>query len=226
MSSSYGYSSATVAPVTMLKYRDIANPEWLDPADSQGTAYGNAAVYAHTEAQTAEAELAARVRQEKEQAIRETEQRIRREYEEKLALANASVTAALKSFSEQRSEYFTRVEGEVVQLALGIAAKILHREAQVDPLLVAALVRLAVEKMREGSQVTVRVHPGRAAEWRSYFAGINNLTHIEVIPDESLNDYDCLVETELGSANFGLDTQLKEIERGFLDLLALRPSKS
>jgi flagellar assembly protein FliH len=34
-----------------------------------------------------------------------------------------------------------------------------------------------------------------------------------------------VLETELGSANFGLDTQLKEVEQGFFDLLALRPEK-
>ena len=38
-----------------------------------------------------------------------------------------------------------------------------------------------------------------------------------------LSDHDCILETELGSANFGLDTQLKEVEQGFFDLLALRP---
>ena len=31
-----------------------------------------------------------------------------------------------------------------------------------------------------------------------------------------------MLETELGSANFGLDTQLKEVEQGFFDLLALQ----
>jgi len=44
-----------------------------------------------------------------------------------------------------------------------------------------------------------------------------------VIEDAALSDHDCLVETELGVANFGLDTQLKEVEQGFFDLLALRP---
>ena len=29
----------------------------------------------------------------------------------------------------------------------------------------------------------------------------------------------------LGTANFGLDTQLKEVEQGFFDLMALRPVK-
>jgi len=64
------------------------------------------------------------------------------------------------------------VEAEIVQLALSIAAKILHREAQVDPMLVAALVRIAVEKMREGSGVTLRVSPKRVDSWRRYFADL------------------------------------------------------
>jgi flagellar assembly protein FliH len=120
-------------------------------------------------------------------------------------------------------EYFARVEAEVVKLALAIAAKILHREAQVDPMLVAALVRIAIEKMREGSRVTVRVSTDRSQQWRLYFAGLSNAVHVEIAEDPELSDHDCLLETELGVANFGLDTQLKEVEQGFFDLLALRP---
>jgi len=47
---------------------------------------------------------------------------------------------------------------------------------------------------------------------------------VEVTEDAQLGAQDCLLETELGSANFGLDTQLKEVEQGFFDLLALRTS--
>ncbi len=47
--------------------------------------------------------------------------------------------------------------------------------------------------------------------------------HVAVEEDASLSDQDCILGTELGSANFGLDTQLKEVEQGFFDLLALRP---
>ena len=115
------------------------------------------------------------------------------------------------------------MEAEVVQLALAIAAKILHREAQVDPMLVAALVRMAMEKMREGSSVTVRVGAGRSKRWKEFFAGQPTRPHVEVAEDAELSDQDCVLETELGSANFGLDTQLKEVEQGFFDLLALRP---
>jgi flagellar assembly protein FliH len=81
---------------------------------------------------------------------------------------------------------------------------------------------MTVEKMREGSSVTVRVGPGCAKRWKEYFAAQPCVAQIDVIEDAELSD-DCLVETELGIANLGLDTQLKEVEQGFFDLLALRP---
>jgi len=36
---------------------------------------------------------------------------------------------------------------------------------------------------------------------------------------------DCLLETEVGSTDFSVQAQLEEIEKGFFDLLAARPSK-
>jgi flagellar assembly protein FliH len=70
----------------------------------------------------------------------------------------------------------------------------------------------------------LRVSSSRVDSWRRYFAEYPNLSHVEVAEDASLSEQDCIVGTELGSANFGLDTQLKEVEQGFFDLLALRPT--
>jgi len=89
--------------------------------------------------------------------------------------------------------------------------------------LVASLVRLAIEKLREGSSVTVRVGHGRTPRWKEYFAAQSTAARVDVVEDADLSEHDCLLETELGVANFGLDTQLKEVEQGFFDLLALKP---
>ena len=62
-------------------------------------------------------------------------------------------------FAAQREGYFQRVESEVVQLALSIARKILHREAQIDPLLLAGIVRVALESLNDGTQVRLRANP-------------------------------------------------------------------
>jgi flagellar assembly protein FliH len=170
-----------------------------------------------------EAQMAMEIERARAEAANEVEQRLRKEYEQKLSASREPIAALLASFEEQRGHYYAQVEMEIVQLALAIAAKILHREAQVDPMLLAALVRLAVERMREGSSVTVRVSPGRGESWKQYFAANPSVSHVEVAEDPQLTNHDCILDTELGSANFGLDSQLKEVEQGFFDLLALRP---
>ena len=169
-------------------------------------------------------QFAVRIERERAEAAFQAEQKLRQEFEQKLIAARAPIAALVSGFEEERSHYYAQVESEIVQLALAIAAKILHREAQVDPMLLAALVRIAVERMREGSSVTVRVALGRGDSWNRYFAGIQSMSHVEVTEDSQLGEHDCLLETELGTANFGLDTQLKEVEQGFFDLLALRPA--
>lgn len=209
------------APIKTLEYRDMGGGGAGSPLMDVMGAREEAARQA--EIATAETELNERIKRERADAAQQTEQRLRQEFEQKLQAAHAPVAAAVSAFAGQRAEYFARVEAEVVQLALAIAAKILHREAQVDPMLVASLVRMAVEKLREGSSVTVRVGRGRGLRWREYFAAQQTAAQVDVVEDAALSDHDCLVETELGIANFGLDTQLKEVEQGFFDLLALKP---
>ncbi len=226
MSSSMEYAGLFSVPVASLQYHDIS----LGPlrVEEHSTARDHREPQREpqkfAEVEMSEAEFSARIRQERMEAALHAEQKIRQEYERKLATAQAGVADAIGGFAQARDDYFAQVESEVVQLSLSIAAKILHREAQVDPLLVAALVRIAVEKMRENSNVTVHVGSGRGAAWKQYCGEVASMIKVQVVEDSELSDHDCLLETELGIANFGLDTQLKEVEQGFFDLLALRPA--
>lgn len=224
MSFSSTYSSVMPLPISSLQYPDIGDSVTVDERGGVPNQGEHHSSKGRAEIELSEADFVARIRQERADAVAQVEQKMRQEIEQKIQAAQAPITAALKEFADQREDYFASVEAEVVQLALSIAAKILHREAQVDPMLVATLVRMAVEKMREGSSVTVRVSPRRAAAWKKYFAGFPNMARVEVAEDAKLSEQDCLLETELGTANFGLDTQLKEVEQGFFDLIALRPA--
>lgn len=226
MSSSPGCEEPFAASFAALQYRDIAgNPlagEADDPAADSPSGKRSRKPGA---VEVTEAEFAARILKERSEAAALTEQKLRQEYEQALSTARDALNASLAQFSEERNDYFARVESEILQLSLSIAAKILHREAQVDPMLVATLVRMAVERMRDDSIVTVRVHPDHVAAWKRHFATDPAMARVSVIEDPALTDQDCILQTELGSANFGLDSQLKEIEQGFFDLLALRPAK-
>jgi len=223
MSFSGGYSEVLPLSFAALQYRDMANGS-VDNGSRGAREEESAHEDKRRNSEALEAELATRIREARLEAVAQTEQRLLRDYEQKLLAARQPIADVVSQFAEQREDYFARVEAEVVQLALSIAAKILHRESQVDPMLVASLVRLAVEKMREGSSVTVKVGPGLSTPWKQYFAAYPNLGRIDVIEVSQLTDQDCILETELGSANFGLDAQLKEVEQGFFDLLAMRPA--
>jgi flagellar assembly protein FliH len=157
------------------------------------------------------------------EAVAETEARLKIEYESRSAAELEKIRQALELFQVERRDYFSRVESDVVQLALAISTKILHREAQVDPMLVAALVRVAIDKLHDGSSVSVRVSPAEAGKWRAFLANPLNGSTIKIVEDAHLGAADCILETELGSANFSIEAQLKEIEQGFFDLLAQRP---
>ncbi len=153
----------------------------------------------------------------------EAEKRITAEFQAKLKEHAAQIERALAEFALERKKYFSELEIEVVRLTLAIAAKILHREAQVDPSLVAALVRISIERMDENSAVKLRVSPSQTASWRRWMGDGVKEQRVSIIEDASVSKGGCILETSLGSADFSLESQLKEVERGFFDLLALRP---
>jgi flagellar biosynthesis/type III secretory pathway protein FliH len=96
-----------------------------------------------------------------ERGLREGEARVARAFQERAGAIQTSVDGALNNFRREREEYFNRIEPEVVQLALAIAKKILHREAQIDPLLLTGLVHVALEKVGAGARVRCRPSTGR-----------------------------------------------------------------
>lgn len=170
------------------------------------------------------ADAAAREAQARAQARQEGEAQAGRIFEERLALERASVADALAKFTRDRAAYFGQVESEVVQLALSIARKILHREAQLDPLLLAGIVRVALEKIDGATGVVLRVHPQNAADWRRYLAIHLDPSDLPEIVEDPAQPLDrCALETSMGTATVGVEVQLKEIEQGLMDLLAARP---
>jgi flagellar assembly protein FliH len=190
----------------------VRNP---DPAEAAKTAPGQITL---TEEALAERLAAARA-----DGAAAAESRLRAEFEARANAEAARITTALKDFEDEAKTYYTRVEGEVVRLALSIAAKILHREAQVDPMLVAALVQIAIEQLKENSAVCLRIRPEVEAQWRARLGNTKRWARITITPDATLEPGGCLLETELGTANLSLDAQLKEVEQGFFDVLALKP---
>ena len=159
-----------------------------------------------------------------ERGVNEGESRARSVAQTEIVATKVAISAALAKFKGERETYFSRVEPEVVQLALAIARKILHREAQMDPLLLAGMVHVALDKIGTGTSVRLWANPADIPFWNEHFSklGSSELAP-ELIGDPALKRGECALETEGGSTHISLDAQLKEIEQGFFDLLEQRP---
>jgi flagellar assembly protein FliH len=124
----------------------------------------------------------------------------------------------VERFARERERYFADVEREVVGLALAIAARILRREAQMDPLLLTGAVRVALGQLSASSPAQLVVPPTELDLWKDTIAHAPNLTvKPEVVAGEGMRLGECIIKTDLGSVDLGLRSQLGEIERGFFD---------
>jgi flagellar assembly protein FliH len=165
-----------------------------------------------------------RGRQEDREAERKAQAAILGESEERRKRELAGVIA---SFGMERDRFLHAVEQEVVKLALAIAARILRREAEMDPLLLAGAVRVALGQLAESTEVKLRVPAAELEMWKETIGLIPKLAMKPVvIAGDGMRLGDCVVESKVGSVDLGVRSQLGEIERGFMDRQGASPPEA
>jgi flagellar assembly protein FliH len=179
-------------------------------------------------------ELEAKLEQREKQFSRQLEAATREALEKSREMARGEEAAwrtqcagqlaeALADFRARRDDYLARVEQEVVHLALAIAERILHREANMDPLLLAGAVRVALGQLADSTQVRLRVPAEQREMWSEMLRLMPGLPlRPEVVADPELRACEAMLETNLGRVDLGVRAQIGEIERGFFDLLDAR----
>lgn len=126
------------------------------------------------------------------------------------------IAQLMDRFAQERDHYLREVEREVVKLALAVAARILRREAQLDPLLLTGAVRVALGQLSESTEIRLRVPSTELDLWKETIDLLPNLAvKPKVVAGEGMRMGDCAIESKLGSVDLGIRSQLVEIERGF-----------
>jgi flagellar assembly protein FliH len=198
-----------------LQYRDASEP--FEPGLSSEPDAAPAAQTAEPSPDPAEL-LQARIAQERRAIIAQA----RQETERELQRIRSEIAGSLEKFARQRDEYFRQTEAEIVNLALAIARRLIRREAQIDPHLLASLVRYELEQLEAATSVRLFVSPDALNYWNE--AAGEMPRSVELAPDKALTAGDVRIETVLGSTTVSFERELKEIERGFFDLLSHRPA--
>jgi flagellar assembly protein FliH len=126
------------------------------------------------------------------------------------------LTQTIEELTTLRAQMIHQTERQMVQLALAIARRIVHREVSLDQDLLIAMARVALDRLGESAQITVKLHPeefeataaARAASWTG--------TTVQVVADARVGRGGCRVESDFGMIDAGVDAQIQELARALL----------
>lgn len=161
----------------------------------------------------------ARIQQTRDAAFQEGARKGREEASAELKPVLERLSRAAADLSNLRDHVRRQAEADLVKLALAIAKRVMHRELAIDPDALQGIVRTALDRLQNREVDRLRVHPSQVGSVRSCLEAAGRAPALEVAADASLNCGDAIFETSLGALDASVDSQLREIERGFADKL-------
>jgi flagellar assembly protein FliH len=141
----------------------------------------------------------------------------------KIESASEQANNILANAEKQAGQTLFRAEHQIVEIALGIARKILVREIEENPMTILPVVRAALEKIRDQEEVTIRANPEdieivnhAKRDLQQIIGGDKRLT---ITPDHTVNPGGCVIDTKNGTVDASIDTQFQLIKQALQDVL-------
>ncbi|QEG33054.1 FliH/SctL family protein [Bythopirellula goksoeyrii] len=126
-----------------------------------------------------------------------------------------ALAAAVGQIVDSRSSWERHWEGAIVDLACAISARIVRREISATPEISLDWIRESLELAGGAAEISLHLNPTDLTTLRDQ---IQRLTEIlspaapaRLVPDETITSGGCRVETEFGTVDMQLETQLKRL---------------
>lgn len=116
----------------------------------------------------------------------------------------------------ERHKIIESAEPEILRLSTAIAERILHKHVALDQGTVLDMVRGAITRLVNRENVTVRVNPAdleAMRENRDRLMLFNDIEHMRVIEDQRVDRGGVVIETDAGTIDSKISTQLREVRR-------------
>lgn len=116
----------------------------------------------------------------------------------------------------ERHKLIETAEPELVRLAMGIAERVLHQQIALDRGVVVEMAKVAIARLVDRESVTVRVNPGDLERMRTHrdeFLNSGEIKNFRVLEDQRVDRGGVVVETDGGTIDARISTQLNEAKR-------------
>ena len=173
-------------------------------ADRRGSAVIPAAVaQAHGQA----AQVLARAQQEA-QTLRDQARA------EGLEAGRAQAAAVLAAAAQQRGEALCDAQGDVIELALQLAERLLAQQLDRDPAAIVPIAKPLLDRMRTANAATVTVHPEDLPALERWLAGAQRQgPDLALVADASLRRGDCVVSSGRTRVDGRIEVKLDALRR-------------
>lgn len=171
------------------------------------------------ELENARAELTERVQEAFAAGKREGDALARQAVDARLESELGKLRGILQELNLAGPKLRKQTEEELVRLAVAIARRILHRELTVDPDALQGLVKAAFERLDRREIKEIRTDADSFPNVKRIVDGLGAPGAVKVIPDPTLRPGSLVIEVPRGQLDASIDTQLVEIERGFVDIV-------
>lgn len=131
----------------------------------------------------------------------------------------SQIAGTLQAADAARRELLERSEIDLVRLSIAIAEKILNRQIQIDPNALEGLVKSSLERLAAKPVQCVRIHPDDHIVIEKALTLHGGNRALRIAPDPALARGSLLFDTDFGTLDCSIATQLEEIENGLVDRL-------
>jgi len=132
-----------------------------------------------------------------------------------------SLRIAAEDVHALREKIMRESEDEIVELVMMVSRKVILREVTQDRKILAGVVKAALAAVSERDEITVRLNPDDyilvTSNHEEYFRKELMTDRMRLKSDPTLAQGFCQIDSEMGTIDAGIDSQLNEIFRRLLD---------
>lgn len=139
--------------------------------------------------------------------------------EDELLPVIRTIRELIESLRAQRRAVIAAAEPELARLALAIAERVVHTELQTNQNVVIENVRQALTRLVSREVVTLRVNPvdlDTIRRHRDEIVAAGDVEHLRIVEDQRVDRGGVIVETDAGTIDSKISTQLREARRAIL----------
>ncbi len=136
------------------------------------------------------------------------------------------VQTILDKTIERRNQIFVEVEQQIIDLILLVAKKVVKVISESQKDIVLNNVNHALQKLKSKGDISIRVNLSdldmTTKHKEEFIKNFENIGNLKILEDTTVDQGGCVIETDFGSIDARISSQLLEIEEKILELVPIQ----